>query len=178
MESEPGLGVRVAGARGRRRFRLGGCPIPAVSRIFLPLPSSGPRLSMPSACSPGAIEIRGLAKDDQEGELQHRVLASVDLEIPAGSFVVLIGPSGSGKSTLLNLLGGIDLPSAGHGGIGCPPSPDQEIPAALLIANASVPTCLASKNVPWAPAISRIRSLSPRFSCSVRSSQEPEWCSR
>ncbi|MEB3165159.1 MAG: ABC transporter ATP-binding protein [Cyanobacteriota bacterium] len=73
---------------------------------------------MPSACSPGAIEIHGLAKDYQEGELQHRVLASVDLQIPAGSFVVLLGPSGSGKSTLLNLLGGIDSPTAGSVRIG------------------------------------------------------------
>ncbi|MBM4293197.1 MAG: ATP-binding cassette domain-containing protein, partial [Deltaproteobacteria bacterium] len=40
-------------------------------------------------------------------------LAGVDLEVPAGSFSVLIGPSGCGKTTLLRLLGGLDAPTAG-----------------------------------------------------------------
>jgi len=38
----------------------------------------------------------------------------VDLELPAGRFVVLLGPSGSGKTTLLNLAGGLDVPSRGE----------------------------------------------------------------
>jgi putative ABC transport system ATP-binding protein len=37
----------------------------------------------------------------------------VDLELFRGELVVLLGPSGSGKSTLLNILGGLDVPSAG-----------------------------------------------------------------
>ena len=41
-------------------------------------------------------------------------LKNVDLDIPAGKFVVILGPSGSGKSTLLNLLGGMDVPTSGH----------------------------------------------------------------
>jgi putative ABC transport system ATP-binding protein len=37
----------------------------------------------------------------------------VDLDLFEGEFVVLLGPSGSGKSTLLNILGGLDVPTAG-----------------------------------------------------------------
>ena len=48
---------------------------------------------------------------DAGGELV--VLDDIDLEVPAGSSLAIVGPSGSGKSTLLGLLAGLDLPSAG-----------------------------------------------------------------
>jgi putative ABC transport system ATP-binding protein len=41
------------------------------------------------------------------------VLKGVNLAIPRGDFLALMGPSGSGKTTLLNLMGGLDLPTAG-----------------------------------------------------------------
>lgn len=59
------------------------------------------------------FQARGLAKTYQMGEVQVHALRSVDLELHAGEFVVILGPSGSGKSTLLNILGGLDAPSAG-----------------------------------------------------------------
>ena len=41
-------------------------------------------------------------------------LADVNLEVKPGELVVVLGPSGSGKTTLLNLIGALDVPSAGR----------------------------------------------------------------
>ena len=57
---------------------------------------------------------RGLTKVYGEGEAAVHALRGVDLDIVRGEFVVLLGASGSGKSTLLNILGGLDVPSAGQ----------------------------------------------------------------
>src|SRR5512137_723701 len=59
------------------------------------------------------IEIRGLSKTYHRGKQPVEVLQRLDLDVPEGDFLALMGPSGSGKTTLLNLLGGLDLPSAG-----------------------------------------------------------------
>ncbi len=56
---------------------------------------------------------RGLTRVYDMGEIQVHALRGVDLELFESELVVLLGPSGSGKSTLLNILGGLDLPTAG-----------------------------------------------------------------
>ena len=62
----------------------------------------------------GGIELRGVAKRYQVGDVTVTALEEVDLEIEAGSFVVILGPSGSGKTTLLNLIGALDSPTDGR----------------------------------------------------------------
>ncbi len=59
------------------------------------------------------VRLRGVAKDYKRGSEIVHVLHALDLEIPKGDFLALMGPSGSGKSTLLNLIGGLDRPTAG-----------------------------------------------------------------
>ncbi|MGE0115173.1 MAG: ABC transporter ATP-binding protein [Steroidobacteraceae bacterium] len=59
------------------------------------------------------VRIRDLIKNFQRGSELVQVLQRLDLEIPQGDFLALMGPSGSGKSTLLNLIGGLDRPTSG-----------------------------------------------------------------
>ncbi len=56
---------------------------------------------------------RDLTKTYGEGPAAVHALRGVDLDIPEGEFVVLLGPSGSGKSTLLNIIGGLDRATSG-----------------------------------------------------------------
>ncbi len=60
-----------------------------------------------------AFHTRDLTKVYGEGAAAVHALRGVNLEIPEGEIVVLLGPSGSGKSTLLNILGGLDSATGG-----------------------------------------------------------------
>lgn len=59
------------------------------------------------------VAIRGVSKVYERGKQRIEVLHHVDLDIPEGDFLALMGPSGSGKSTLLNMIAGLDLPTEG-----------------------------------------------------------------
>lgn len=63
---------------------------------------------------PAYIQAEALFKIYQVADLEVVALQGLDLTIDRGELVGIVGASGSGKSTLLNILGGLDLPSAGR----------------------------------------------------------------
>jgi putative ABC transport system ATP-binding protein len=60
-----------------------------------------------------AIECAGVTKTFRSGAREVPALCRVDLAVPAGAWVAIMGPSGSGKSTLLRIIGGLETPDAG-----------------------------------------------------------------
>lgn len=59
------------------------------------------------------IRLRDIEKKYRVGDQDIYALRHVDLDIPKGEFLALMGPSGSGKSTLMNVLGCLDTPTKG-----------------------------------------------------------------
>lgn len=59
------------------------------------------------------IELRGVTKIYDLGEVKVEALVDATLNIEQGEYVALLGPSGSGKSTLMNTLGCLDRPTSG-----------------------------------------------------------------
>ena len=60
------------------------------------------------------VEARGVWKRMRNGSGSVEILKGIDLLVPRGQFVTIMGASGSGKSTLLGLLAGLDSPSEGQ----------------------------------------------------------------
>ena len=77
---------------------------------MVPLPSSS---GVSPRASPAVVRLDEVEKIYRVGEVDVPALRGVTLRIHPGCFSVVVGPSGSGKTTLLNLIGGIDVPTAG-----------------------------------------------------------------
>jgi putative ABC transport system ATP-binding protein len=59
------------------------------------------------------VDVKNVEKTFRRGTEEIHVLTGLNLEVPKGEFLALMGPSGSGKSTLLNLIGGLDRATRG-----------------------------------------------------------------
>jgi putative ABC transport system ATP-binding protein len=64
--------------------------------------------------NPPIVQLLGVSKVYRRDTIEVPVLERLDLEVPGGEFLALMGPSGSGKSTILNLISGIDTPTEGN----------------------------------------------------------------
>ena len=59
------------------------------------------------------VRVSGVTKNFRLGKVEVQALKGVDLKIPTGYYISIMGPSGSGKSTLFNMIGGLDKPTTG-----------------------------------------------------------------
>jgi len=87
----------------------------------------------PSTALP-LIVLRDVSKVYAAGQTVH-ALRGVNLEIPAGEFVAIMGASGSGKSTLMNILGCLDTPSSGSYLLDGVPVQDRDADALAALRN-------------------------------------------
>ncbi len=75
-------------------------------------------MSEPTKSNAALVSVDGVEKVFRRGSEEIHVLRELNLKVPSGEFLALMGPSGSGKSTLLNLIGGLDKPTRGSVSVG------------------------------------------------------------
>ena len=101
-----------------------------------------------------SLEIAGIRKVYGKGDKAVEVLKKIDIDVPAGEFLILVGPSGCGKSTLLRIVAGLEHNDAGSITIGTRrvdalPARDRDI-AMVFQSYALYPTMSVAENIGFA----------------------------
>ena len=96
-------------------------------RVRMTTPTTPEIVDLPSAsmsrrtrthpADAGRIVCEGLVRIYKVADLEVVALQGLDLVVGSGEMIAIVGASGSGKSTLLNILGGLDVPSAGRASV-------------------------------------------------------------
>lgn len=60
------------------------------------------------------IQAKGISRGFRQGSKRVQVLTDINLQVPGGTSLAIVGASGAGKSTLLHILGGLDRPDEGE----------------------------------------------------------------
>ncbi len=63
---------------------------------------------------PSLIELDDVTKVYAMGEVAVNAVAGISMAVEPGELLSIVGPSGSGKSTLMNIIGCLDVPTAGR----------------------------------------------------------------
>jgi putative ABC transport system ATP-binding protein len=84
------------------------------------------------------IAMDNITKVYKTGKIHVEALKGVDIRIGRGEFVAIIGPSGSGKSTLMNIMGCLDMPTAGSYNLDGQPVADMPIHQLASIRNRKI----------------------------------------
>ncbi len=101
-----------------------------------------------------SLQIAGIRKVYGKGDKAVEVLKKIDIDVPAGEFLILVGPSGCGKSTLLNIIAGLEDPTEGKLLIGGTDvvgvAPAQRDIAMVFQSYALYPTMTVADNIGFA----------------------------
>ena len=116
----------------RIRNSVPSCRVKNYTSIMQTQPHSGNSLDRGISMNQHIASLRGLQKTyfKPDGSVLVEALRGIDLDIPKGQYLAIMGASGSGKSTLMNLLGCLDTPTKGSyllDGIDVATLPDEEL---------------------------------------------------